>query len=601
MSSDAARQERVLGWCARVATGVVVGLAVLNWFGWATDDSRFTRIFSSWPHMPPWSALIQLALAVAIVLQVGHQSPAMVWAGRGLAAAGGILSAVFLAEYVTGTSFGLDRVFFSGGVAAAGSMWPGRPSVQTAVSVAMLAIAVSLTRSDRRWTSVVWSLSLTAAMVVPTITALDYLFEAVLLMDATRSTGQAIGSVVSLLLLAAATFASRPDRNPLAWLLARPDLSTLIRLVAIMAGLPMVMGVSRLVFINLGLSGDGAWVSAITVSSVLVGMAVFFSSQREQRLLIEKESLSAERADAEARYRLLLEATPDALIIVGPDGRITLANAQTDRMFGYPRAELMGREVELLLPPRFRGSHVRHRMDFFAHPAVRMMGVGLDLSGLRSDGTEFPVAISLSPLHTGRGLEVLAAIRDVTERREYEERLRRQNAELVETHGQLEQLARFDTLTGLVNRAEAMARLESALMDSRVPGAECGVLFCDVDRFKAINDTYGHTVGDVVLRTLAERICESVRSGDTVGRTGGDEILVLLPGLHSAEEATRIAEKIRDRAAEPIHHAGRTLDVGLSIGVTLAIRGESVVDTVARADEAMYEAKRRGGSAVIFL
>ncbi len=593
---DHARREyRVLLWCARGAVGGVLGLATLNWLGWATGEAGFTRIFASWPYMPPWSALIHAVLAVAILAQLGRPGPALVWTGRGLAAVGGFFAAVFLAEYAVGGSFGLDRVFFSDGVTAAGATWPGRPSVWTALSAMLLAIAVFLTRFDRRRAGVVWQVCVAGAVVLPTVTASTYLFEAILLMDPTRSAGQAVGSVVSLLLSAAAVLAARPDRDPLAWLLARPDRWTLIRLIAILAGFPIMVGLSRLVFIEAGLRGDALWVLAIMVGSVLIGVCVFFVSQREQRLLIEKEALSKARAEAEARYRLVLEAAPDALIIVGADGRITMANAQADELFGYRRQKLVGSSVEDLLPERFRGKHIRHRGDFFAHPTVRPMGVGLDLWGLRRDGTEFPVAIRLSPLHTGGKLRVLAAIRDITESREHERQLRRQHEELVEAHQQLERYARFDPLTGLVNRAEALARLENALTGSRSPGTDFGVLFCDVDRFKTINDTYGHAVGDTVLRTVAERICQCVRHGDTVGRTGGDEMLVLLPGLHNLEEAARIAEKIRARAAEPIYHDGRAFDVSLSIGATLAIPGESVVDTTARADSAMYEAKRRGG------
>ncbi|MGD9618981.1 MAG: diguanylate cyclase [Mycolicibacterium sp.] len=312
--------------------------------------------------------------------------------------------------------------------------------------------------------------------------------------------------------------------------------------------------------------------------------------------------LSRTRADLETANEWLgslLEAAPDALVIAEADGRITMANAQTDRMFGYPREELVGSPVEMLVPPRLRDRHVRHRMHYFANPTVRTMGAGLELWGLRRDGTEFPIGISLSPLNSGQSLQVLAAIRDVTDRHEYEQRLRGQHDALMEAQQELERLARFDSLTGLVNRAEALSRLEAALECSRSPGEHLGVLFCDVDRFKAVNDTYGHAAGDVVLATLAERVCQCVRHGDTVGRTGGDELLVLLPGLHNIGEAVQIAEKIRLRAAEPIHQSGNTFGVTLSIGATLAIPGEAVVDTSSRADTAMYQAKRQGGNTVI--
>lgn len=168
----------------------------------------------------------------------------------------------------------------------------------------------------------------------------------------------------------------------------------------------------------------------------------------------------------------------------------------------------------------------------------------------------------------------------------------------VEAQRRLEQMAKFDAVTGLANRAEAMARFESALSNPRCPGAALGVLFCDIDHFKGVNDRWGHSVGDAVLATVAERIRECVRRGDTVGRMGGDEMLVLLPGIHNLEEAVQIAEKIRRRVAEPIQELSQTLFVTLSIGVTLTSAGESVTSVTSRADDAMYHAKESGRNRV---
>jgi PAS domain S-box-containing protein len=139
-----------------------------------------------------------------------------------------------------------------------------------------------------------------------------------------------------------------------------------------------------------------------------------------------------ERGRADTMFRGLLEAAPDAIVIVGPDGRIVLANRQTDLLFGYDREDLIGREVEILVPPRFRQRHPDYRTRYFSDTRVRPMGVGLELFGLRRDGTEFPVEISLSPLETEQGSLVSAAIRDVTERREQELRLMRQRDEIME-------------------------------------------------------------------------------------------------------------------------------------------------------------------------
>nr|MCH9701505.1 PAS domain S-box protein [Actinomycetes bacterium] len=156
----------------------------------------------------------------------------------------------------------------------------------------------------------------------------------------------------------------------------------------------------------------------------------------------------------------LLESAPDAMVIVGPEGRIVLANGQTDRMFGYAREELVGSEIEMLLPQRFREDHLLHRMDYVAEPTLRQMGTGLNLWGLRRDGTEFPVDISLSPLRIDQDRYISAAIRDVTRRHEQEQQLRQQHEALLQKQQELEQLARVDALTELTNHAETIACLE---------------------------------------------------------------------------------------------------------------------------------------------
>ena len=134
----------------------------------------------------------------------------------------------------------------------------------------------------------------------------------------------------------------------------------------------------------------------------------------------------------EARYRSLLESTPDGIVMVNPTGHIVFTNSHAQALFGYGRGELHGKPIEMLLPQRFRAKHFGHRAKYFEEPRTRAMGAGLELYGLRKDGAEFPVEISLSPMQMDETILVMSAIRDISDRKRIEQELREKNVQLVE-------------------------------------------------------------------------------------------------------------------------------------------------------------------------
>lgn len=566
------RLATVLAWWGRLAVGAVFAMAVVDWVGWATGLERLTRFFPSWPQMTPWTAVLAAGLGVAILLQSGQLSSVRIRLGVGAAVVVGVLAVVFLAEYLTHRSFGLDGVWFHDEVRRLQATLPGRPSPQTSVSVLLVSAAgtVMRTESRHRWVSRVWLVALVLAAIIPFVVIAAYGLQAIALVGIAPSTGMGISTALSVLLLVLAAFLARPDRRPVSWLAARPDGWTLVRLVGIFAGLPLLLGMSRLVFLSIGFGADPALALAVTVSTIVVGLATFYLSQREQKLLIE-------RAEAEARYRLLADNAVD--IVEHLRGRqITWISPSVESALGRPPEQWVGNDFADYVHPEDRAMVLR---------AQELIGAGqssVERFRIRAaDGGYRWVDCLCKPYLTANGDRdgVIAAMRIADDQ--------------VEAQRRLERLAHFDTLTGLANRTETIARLERALRQTaRTPGSHLGVLFCDIDHFKSINDTFGHAAGDIVLSTVAARVRECVREHDTVGRIGGDEILVLLPGLHNLDEAAEVAEKIRLHAGQPICNGANTIRPAMSIGVTLNQPGESASDLMARADVAMYQAKEAG-------
>jgi len=185
----------------------------------------------------------------------------------------------------------------------------------------------------------------------------------------------------------------------------------------------------------------GAYGFPIRSEDEVSGVIEFFSREvrsPDRNLLEMMEDIGrqigqfAQRKRTEVRFEALLESAPDALVMVDGRGRITQVNAQVERIFGYGREELLGQPLEILIPERFRGRHPDHRALYGSDPRARPMGVGLELFAVARDGTEFPVDISLSPLMTEEGLIVMAAVRDISERRRAQAELAKRQAQLAE-------------------------------------------------------------------------------------------------------------------------------------------------------------------------
>jgi diguanylate cyclase (GGDEF)-like protein/PAS domain S-box-containing protein len=286
-------------------------------------------------------------------------------------------------------------------------------------------------------------------------------------------------------------------------------------------------------------------------------------------------------AQMEGRYRGLLEAAPDAMVVVDHGGEIVLLNVQAEKQFGYRRDELVGQKVKNIIPKGFAERLIADALRSAEDALAQQIGTGIELNGRRKDGSEFPIEIMLSPLEGTEGVLVTAAIRDITTRKK---------AEALMIHS-----SEHDFLTGLPNRMLLSDRVNQAIRMAIRHKRKVAVLFLDLDGFKHINDSLGHPTGDKLLQSVGERLVDCVRRSDTVSRQGGDEFVVLLSEEEDSEDASTIAKRMLRAVAEAHFIDQHDLHVTCSVGISLhPDDGLNAETLIKNADTAMYQAKENG-------
>ncbi len=313
-----------------------------------------------------------------------------------------------------------------------------------------------------------------------------------------------------------------------------------------------------------------------------------------QALELERRARSAERrlAQSERLHRFMVDNAPDMVYLLNPQGCFSFINDRAAALLGWPREALLGRHYSVVVAEqdldlaRFvmneRRTGDRASRDVELRLRSRLVGRGDQAHG------ELVVEVTATGIYgpgeggrQGSFLGTYGIMRDVTERKRAQEMVRYQ--------------AYHDLLTHLPNRALFRDRLDLAITQARRNDCRLAVMFLDLDRFKVVNDTLGHTVGDRLLKQVADRLRNCLRAGDTLARFGGDEFCLLLPDLRSHDDAAGVAQKVLDRLSAPFQVDDHELFVGASIGISLfPDAGESVEALIQSSDIAMYATKGRG-------
>ncbi|HEX7637713.1 MAG TPA: diguanylate cyclase [Burkholderiaceae bacterium] len=316
---------------------------------------------------------------------------------------------------------------------------------------------------------------------------------------------------------------------------------------------------------------------------VLCLLAGALASALGRQMALEARAVTEARLRAsEERLRTMLEFAHDAVVSVDEAGRVTQWNRAAERLFGWAPIEAMGTPVaELIVPPALRADFARVLASFVAAERLEDAHQRVAVPAVDRGGRALAVEVSLTATRVDGRWELTAFGHDVSERKRLE--------------GQLREMALSDGLTGLANRRAFMESLEKAVARAVRLERPMALLFIDLDRFKAINDDFGHHVGDLALQAFASRLERCVRRGDVVARLGGDEFTVLAEGVDAIEHAQAIERKIHEAMRPPLEQHG--LRLRASIGISLYRAPADASQFLREADHAMYEAKRRRAAA----
>lgn len=321
------------------------------------------------------------------------------------------------------------------------------------------------------------------------------------------------------------------------------------------------------------------WICA-GVTLLMAGVVWLWAMARVRRAVAEGETLRNQR-----RLEFITNTAQDAITLVDSQDRVQFWNLAAERLFGYRREEALGQSLHHLVTPSEQLPAVDKGMEVFGQTGQGPILEGRrEVLARRKDGSHFPAELSASAFSLDGQWYAAGSVRDITEHKQNEEALKR--------------LANTDGLTGVLNRRRFMELSRQEVARSHRYGGPLSLIMLDVDHFKAVNDSYGHEVGDEVLVSLSQVCRQVLRQVDLFGRVGGEEFMALLPET-GLEGAAMVAERLRTAlAAHAVSVSKPEVRVTISLGVAQLSPETHLSDLMRLADDAMYQAKQNGRNRV---
>ena len=323
--------------------------------------------------------------------------------------------------------------------------------------------------------------------------------------------------------------------------------------------------------------------SVVTNITEVSDLAMDLESMRQELVSREQQTRKTNvlLRDSETYTRAVLENVNEGIIVIGQGNVVETFNSAAELIFGYSGEEMMGQNIALLIPDKNQELNNNFPAEQDKTGKSTTFGIAREVIGVRKDGTNFPLELKTNEVLAESGRLLIVSARDITVRKESEQRI---------LH-----LATHDTLTGLPNRNLLLDRIEQVLVHVQRSHSHAAVLFIDIDKFKTINDTLGHDVGDLLLQDVTARLLASVRTEDTVARQGGDEFIMLLQNISNAQDAGTVAAKLLETLRLPYLINGKELYISASIGIAIFPEDGTVVNILLKnSDTAMYHAKEAG-------